>query len=82
MQLLLELEQEELLQELPEKSRKEAQIHKLLVVIQSALSLLFPLILMFPEELIRSKVLDMISSLEHAPENALTTGLKLKMFLL
>jgi hypothetical protein len=37
---------------------------------------------MFPEELIRLKVLDMISFLEHVPENALTTGLKLKMFLL
>ena len=82
MQSLLELEQEEQSQELQEKSKREAQIHKLLVVILLVPSLPSPLSLTFLEEPIKSKVLDMISSQEHAPENALTTGLRLKMFLL
>lgn len=82
MQSLSELEQEELSQELQEKSRKEALIHKLLVVTQSDPFLLFPQNSMFLEDHTKSKVLDMILSLEPAPENLLIIGLKLKMFLL
>jgi hypothetical protein len=74
MQSLSELEQEELLLEFQEKSRKKAQILLSLALILLVVFWLCQGSLMFLEELIKSKELDTTLFQEHAKEIVLTIG--------